>query len=361
MSEEKDIVNEEELNSNDGSDEQQNELTDLGDGLQLALTEKVVPSSYSNKGRLLAQKKLDSSSEKLHKVLADAGIGSRRDMEELINAGRVSVNGNPAYVGQRVTPKDLIKVNGRVVRRPKNQAERVPRVLVYHKPSGEIVSTDDPQGRPTVFDNLPPVRNMRWVVVGRLDFNTEGLLLFTTNGALANYLMHPRNEIERVYAVRVQGELTEEKKKLLLEGVEIGDGLAKFKTIDEAGGSGFNRWYTVSLNEGRNREVRRMFEAVDLPVSRLIRIKYGDLALPKTLPRGKSVELSKDAVLAWMDSIGFSGATESNKSSNPTGNKAKKPNKKKKNRPDPLVSTVHYLSEGKMPGYSRGNKRGRSR
>lgn len=343
--------------------ELQGQPTDFGDGFLLDLAEKIVPTEFSERGRLIAKKNIGVRSEKLHKVLADAGIGSRRDMEELINSGRVSVNGAPAYIGQRVMPSDLIKVNGRGVRRPQSQSDRIPRVLVYHKPAGEIVSTDDPQGRPTVFDHLPPVRNMRWVAVGRLDFNTEGLLLFTTNGALANYLMHPRNEIERVYAVRVQGELTEEKRKQLLEGIEIGDGLAKFKTVDQAGGSGFNRWYTVSLSEGRNREVRRMFEAVALPVSRLIRIKYGELALPRTLPRGKSMELPQEAVLAWMESIGFSGAPEEapNSTAVPKKHKFHKPKRAKSSRPDPLRSTVNYLSEGKLSGYGRGRKKGRVR
>ena len=219
-------------------------------------------------------------SEKLHKVLADAGLGSRRDMEELITQGRVSVNGEPAYVGQRVKPEDLVRVNGKPVRRPVKREEQVPQVLLYHKPAGEIVSKDDPEGRPTVFDHLPRARNGRWIAVGRLDFNTEGLLLFTTDGELANRLMHPKYEIEREYAVRIQGELSKEDKEKLLTKVMLDDGPAKFTSLEEIGGKGFNRWYKVQLSEGRNREVRRMFEAVGMPVSRLIRTRYGSINLP---------------------------------------------------------------------------------
>ncbi len=246
-----------------------------------------------------------ASTEKLHKVLADAGLGSRRDMEELINSGRVSVNGEPSYVGQRVSPTDLIKVNGRPLRRAVRTGEEIPQVLIYHKPSGEIVSREDPEGRPTVFDHLPRMRGGRWIAVGRLDFNTEGLLLFTDNGELANRLMHPRYEIEREYAVRVQGELSKENKDKLLKGIKLDDGPARFTDVEEIGGKGFNRWYRVKLSEGRNREVRRMFEAVDLPVSRLIRIRYGSINLPQNLTRGKFERLPKEQVLAWITEQGL--------------------------------------------------------
>ena len=228
------------------------------------------------------------ANEKLHKVLADAGIGSRRDMEERIAEGRISVNGEPAHVGQRVTPSDVIRFDGRIVRRSALENNDVPKVLIYHKPAGEIVSKDDPEGRPTVFDHLPRIGGARWIAVGRLDFNTEGLLLFTDSGNLANFLMHPRHEIEREYAVRVQGTMSPEAKDKLLKGIKLDDGIAKFTTLEEGGGKGFNRWYNVTLSEGRNREVRRMFEAVGLPVSRLIRVKYGNLELPSDLPRGKT-------------------------------------------------------------------------
>lgn len=244
-------------------------------------------------------------SEKLHKVLADAGLGSRRDMEELITQGRVSVNGEPAYVGQRVKPEDLVRVNGKPVRRPVKREEQVPQVLLYHKPAGEIVSKDDPEGRPTVFDHLPRARNGRWIAVGRLDFNTEGLLLFTTDGELANRLMHPKYEIEREYAVRIQGELSKEDKEKLLTKVMLDDGPAKFTSLEEIGGKGFNRWYKVQLSEGRNREVIRMFEAVGMPVSRLIRTRYGSINLPSALTRGKFERLPKEVVEAWIKEAGL--------------------------------------------------------
>lgn len=245
------------------------------------------------------------ANEKLHKVLADAGIGSRRDMEERIAEGRISVNGEPAYVGQRVTPSDVIRFDGRIVRRSAAEGSDVPKVLIYHKPAGEIVSKDDPEGRPTVFDHLPRIGGARWIAVGRLDFNTEGLLLFTDSGNLANFLMHPRHEIEREYAVRVQGTMSPEAKELLLKGIKLDDGIAKFTTLTEGGGKGFNRWYNVTLSEGRNREVRRMFEAVGLPVSRLIRVKYGSLELPSDLPRGKTCRMGKEETEKWLDAIGY--------------------------------------------------------
>ncbi len=228
--------------------------------------------------------------ERLHKLLAQSGIGSRRDMEEWIAAGRVSVNGEPAVVGQLVGPDDRVKVQGRLVQL-KFAAARLPRVLLYHKPEGQIVTHEDPQGRPTVFSALPRMRGGRWVAVGRLDFNTSGLLLFTTSGELANRLMHPRYELSREYAVRVLGELTIEARDALLAGVELEDGPARFSTFEDGGGDGANHWYRVTLFEGRNREVRRMFEAVGLTVSRLIRVRYGPFALPPRLKRGAWLEL----------------------------------------------------------------------
>ncbi|MEY2776675.1 MAG: hypothetical protein RLY30_773 [Pseudomonadota bacterium] len=240
---------------------------------------------------------------KLHKVLADAGIGSRREMEELILAGRVSVNGTPAHIGQRITHADQVKVNGKPI---KVRVEPPPvRVLAYHKPSGEIVTKSDPQQRVTVFRKLPPVKFGRWITVGRLDVSTEGLLLFTTSGDLANRLMHPRSEVDREYAVRVFGEISDEALQQLQEGVELSDGPARFDKIEFAGGEGANRWLKVVIKEGRNREVRRMFEAVGLTVSRLIRVRYGPIALPSTLRRGQSADLAPDALQALMDSVGM--------------------------------------------------------
>lgn len=232
--------------------------------------------------------------QKLHKMLADMGLGSRRELEDWIIAGRISVNSLPAHVGQRVGPEDKVRVNGKLIHI--HFAQRAPRVLIYHKPEGEIVSRDDPEGRPSVFDKLPKVGGGRWIAVGRLDFNTSGLLVFTTSGELANKLMHPSYELEREYAVRLIGELTPEQSKKLTEGIELEDGIAKFNSLADGGGEGSNHWYRVTLSEGRNREVRRMFEAIGLTVSRLMRVRYGPFELPRRLARGKSEELKAEQV-----------------------------------------------------------------
>ena len=220
---------------------------------------------------------------KLHKALADAGFGSRRELEEWILAGRVS---------------DRIRVNGKLVQLKFQQ--RLPRVLVYHKPEGEIVSRDDPAGRPSVFGKLPRLKNGRWISIGRLDFNSCGLLLFTNDGSLANRMMHPRYEIEREYAVRVLGVASPEMIERLRQGVELEDGLASFSHIFEAGGEGANHWYRVALAEGRNREVRRMFEAVGLTVSRLMRVRYGPVHLSPRLKRGQCRDLEPAEVQALL-------------------------------------------------------------
>lgn len=240
----------------------------------------------------------EDDAPKLHKVLAEAGLGSRRDMEELIIAGRVSVNGEPAHIGQRILPTDQVRINGKLIQR--KVSKRPPRVLVYHKPAGEIVSNNDPEGRPSVFERLPNMKAAKWLAVGRLDFNTEGLLLFTTSGDLANRLMHPRYGIEREYAVRTLGELEEGMRQKLLSGVELEDGVAQFSKIADGGGEGINRWYRVTIGEGRNREVRRMFESIGLTVSRLIRTRYGALTLPRGLKRGRWEELDEHAVRELM-------------------------------------------------------------
>lgn len=240
---------------------------------------------------------------KLHKVLADAGVGSRRDMEDLIISGRVSVNGEPAHIGQRVAQSDKVRVNGRLIARP--NSKKPPRVLLYHKPAGEIVSHDDPEGRATVFARLPHLKVGKWLSVGRLDLNTEGLLIFTTSGDIANRMMHPRYGAEREYAVRVLGELGEEQSRALVEGVQLEDGPAKFGVLESLGGEGSNRWYRVTINEGRNREVRRMFDAAGVTVSRLIRTRFGDVALPRGLRRGRWEELEPNLVTAFMLRLGL--------------------------------------------------------
>ena len=239
--------------------------------------------------------------QKLHKMLAQAGLGSRRELEDWIVAGRISVNGQPAHVGPRIGPQDRIKVNGKPVNL--KFAPRTPRILIYHKQEGEIVSRDDPEGRPSVFDKLPRIGGGRWVNVGRLDFNTEGLLIFTSSGELANRLMHPRYELEREYAVRVIGELQPEQEQSLLDGIELEDGEAHFNTLLSRGGEGTNRWYHVTLNEGRNREVRRMFEAIGVQVSRLIRVRFGPVSLSPRLKRGMAHELTEEEVRALMKAL----------------------------------------------------------
>src|SRR5690606_37622267 len=252
-------------------------------------------------GKYLAS---EAVAPKLHKVLAEAGIGSRREMEELIVAGRVSVNGEPAHIGQRVGANDQVRVNGRPITRP--NAKKPPRIILYHKPAGEIVSHDDPEGRASVFARLPKVRAGKWLSVGRLDLNTEGLLILTTSGDLANRLMHPRYGAEREYAVRVLGELGEAQQQSLLKGVELDDGPAQFGALEYLGGEGSNRWYRVTLKEGRNREVRRMFEAAGVTVSRLIRTRFGEVVLPGNLRRGRWDELDGSRVTALMLLLGLS-------------------------------------------------------
>jgi 23S rRNA pseudouridine2605 synthase len=245
----------------------------------------------------------EAVSPKLHKVLADAGVGSRRDMEELIVAGRVSVNGEPAHIGQRVAPNDQVRVNGKPITRL--NTKKPPRVILYHKPAGEIVSHDDPGGRASVFSRLPQLRTGKWLSVGRLDLNTEGLLIFTTSGDMANRISHPRYGAEREYAVRVLGEMDEAQRRSLVEGIELEDGMANFGALDYLGGDGSNRWYRVTLNEGRNREVRRLFEAVGVVVSRLIRTRFGDIVLPRNLRRGRWEEIDSSLSTALMVQLGL--------------------------------------------------------
>jgi len=229
-------------------------------------------------------------SEKLQKVLARAGKGSRRELETIISAGRVSIDGKVAYLGDRVEGTEQIRIDGHQVTL-KSKDEEICRVLMYNKPEGEMCTRKDPEGRPTVFDRLPILESERWVAVGRLDINTSGMLLFTTDGELASRLMHPSKQVEREYAVRVFGEVNEAMLQTLRAGVKLEDGTAKFEKITYRGGEGRNHWFHVVLSEGRNREVRRLWESQDVQVSRLIRVRYGDLEMKRQLPLGGWTEL----------------------------------------------------------------------
>ena len=258
----------------------------------------------ANESVLPARRVLQPQPEqpKLHKVLAQAGMGSRLEMEQLIMEGRISVNNEPAHIGQRIQYGDHVKVNGKPI---KFRIEAPPtRVIAYHKPAGEVVTHDDPQNRPTVFRKLPKLYQGKWQSVGRLDLNTEGLLLFSSSGDLANNLMHPRFGLEREYAVRVLGKLNKEEKQRLLDGVQLEDGMAQFGSIEDGGGEGANCWYRVTISEGRNREVRRMLESVGHAVSRLIRIRYGAMVLPRGLKRGAWMELGEADIRALMSVVG---------------------------------------------------------
>jgi len=243
------------------------------------------------------------SKERIQKALARQGLGSRRQIESWIKDGLISLNGNQAEIGQQVEAGDVVMYSGRkiIIR---NDEQTLPRVLMYHKPEGEVCSRSDPEGRPTIFENLPGLKHSRWVAVGRLDINTSGLILLTDSGDLANKLMHPSSQLQREYAVRVMGKATAEQLKKLTHGVKLEDGMARFEDIMErqpedvvAGKSvGFNRWYHVVLMEGRNREVRRMWEAVDLKVSRLMRVRYGSVMMSKSLRPGKFKELEPEEI-----------------------------------------------------------------
>lgn len=237
----------------------------------------------------LRRKNSHDPGEKLQKVLARTGLGSRRALETWIADGRVSVDGKVAHVGDRVRTEQTIRVDGHIVYHAQTTSHR--RVLIYHKPEGELCTRDDPKGRPIIFTRLPKLRHGRWINVGRLDFNTAGLLLVTNDGELAHRLMHPSSRIEREYAVRVRGKVSEDTLRQLKKGVKLEDGMARFGSIREAGGEGVNHWYHVILSEGRHREVRRLWQAVGTRVSRLIRIRYGPVTLPRNLQQGRWEDL----------------------------------------------------------------------
>lgn len=270
---------------------------------------------------------------KLHKVLAQAGLGSRLEMEQMILEGRISVNGEPAHIGQRIQFGDTIKVNGKPIK--VRIAPPPPRVLAYHKPAGEVVTHDDPQNRPTVFRRLPRLHTGKWQSVGRLDLNTEGLLLFTNSGELANKLMHPRFGLQREYAVRVLGALSNEEKDQLLAGIQLDDGLAQFLSLEDGGGEGANCWYRVTIAEGRNREVRRMFEAVGHAVSRLIRIRYGAVVLPRGLRRGVWMELDVRDVARLTEATGMDRTMESKARQFQTAKPPRNPSRRQGQGPRP--------------------------
>ena len=252
------------------------------------------------------QTEIPQQGERLQKLLAQAGIGSRREMEEWISAGRVTLNGEVATLGMRAVAGDVVCADKRVIHVKGQSAQGLPRVLLYHKQEGEIVSRDDPKSRSSVFDNLPKLRGQKWIAIGRLDFNTSGLLIFTTSGELANRLMHPRFEVEREYAVRVQGQMTpEQMRQMTKEGLELEDGLVRFDKLSDEGGEGFNHWYRLVLKEGRNRVVRRTFEALGLTVSRLMRVRFGIINLPPSIKRGKMAELGEGEVTMILDWVGL--------------------------------------------------------
>lgn len=248
--------------------------------------------------------------EKLQKVLARAGVGSRREMERWIEQGRIKVNDHVATLGERVSEKDLIKVDNKIINQKRTQVQQ--RVIVYHKPVGEVCTRDDPEGRKTIFSNLPKVNNGRWISIGRLDLNTSGLLLLTTDGELANKLMHPSSEIEREYAVRVLGDVSPDIIKQLKTNVPLEDGDAHFTEIKDAGGEGANHWYNVTLKEGRNREVRRLWEHFGFAVSRLMRVRYGNIKLERSVRPAKFEDLTEGQMTKLYESVGLKYITQAN-------------------------------------------------
>jgi len=241
-------------------------------------------------------------SERIQKVLANAGVASRREIERLIEEGRIKVNGKVAKLGDKITGDESIQVDKRKVRISAEQKNKR-RVIIYHKKEGEVCTRSDPEGRPTIFQNLPKLKGERWVAIGRLDINTSGLLLLTNDGEFANQLMHPSNQVPREYAVRVRGNVTNEQIAALKEGVLLEDGMARFNDVSEAGGENQNKWFHVTLLEGRNREVRRLWESQGLTVSRLKRVRYGTIILTQKVRQGKTAELNEKEIKSLEDML----------------------------------------------------------
>jgi 23S rRNA pseudouridine2605 synthase len=274
--------------------------------------------------------------EKLQKIVARLGFGSRREVEEWIKQGRLKVNQQVAKLGDRASTYDQIQLNGRLLRLNDRLKTDLDDVLIYHKPAGELCTRRDPEGRPTVFDHLPKMRSKRWVGVGRLDFNTSGLLLFTTNGELADRLMHPSFEIEREYAVRILGTISDEGVERLKRGVKLSDGMARVDDIRDAGGEGANHWYHVVVREGRNREIRRLFESQNVKVSRLIRVRYGFITLPRFLRAGRSIKMTPAEVSKLLQLVDLKSVVPETRSKQPL--KSLQPTKSSRSRKSSIKS-----------------------
>ncbi|MCX2981161.1 pseudouridine synthase [Halieaceae bacterium IMCC14734] len=272
---------------------------------------------------------MDEVDEKLQKVLARAGIGSRREMERWIEQGRITVNGKPAKLGDRVGAEARIGVDGKQLELAEETATRV---ILYHKPPGEVTTRKDPEGRPTVFERLPKVKGGRWISIGRLDFNTSGLLLFSTDGELANGLMHPSANIEREYMVRVKGDVTDEVLQNLRDGVMLEDGMARFTDIQDGGGEGVNHWYYVVIMEGRTREVRRLWESQDCVVSRLKRTRYGNVFIPSKVKQAQWVELGPKEISGLYRMAGLKAKRVTSASRNDTSSMKRQFNKRSRSR-----------------------------
>ena len=301
--------------------------------------------------------------ERIQKLLARAGVGSRREVESWIEAGRLQINAEPVMPGQKASVQDRIELDGKRLDIAAG-AQVLRRVLIYNKPEGEVTTRRDPEGRPTVFDRLPRLPDHRWIAIGRLDINTTGLVLFTTDGELANRLMHPSRQVDREYAVRVFGEVDEAMIKRLSEGVMLEDGTARFTDISEAGGKGMNQWFHVTLMEGRNREVRRLWESQGVKVSRLKRVRYGPVFLPSRLVMGKWEELDQKAVDTLSRSVDLAPVDIPAKT--PSEQKADERKRRKQGGPARRQSgtprwQVSTNAPGDNPGSRKGSKKNHQR